>query len=121
MKAEKTFVQKEIFDLIVLESQGDVRNAIWSLQFQCATQIQKRNGSSIRTNSKKRKVLCKDNGKFLEEKVGGAVVWSKDGFLDLFHGLGKILYNKRKDDEDATVCLSGDYLSVFSKFIFQVC
>ncbi|KAF8811186.1 P-loop containing nucleoside triphosphate hydrolase protein [Phlegmacium glaucopus] len=64
---------KEVIDIIVESANGDIRNAIMALQFSCIAH---------KPSQKKKK------------HMGNT---SREQSLALFHLLGKVLYNKRKD------------------------
>lgn len=68
---------------IIKESCGDLRNAIFSLQFQAI-------GNSL--NKPKKKKKRKKNSKKDKSLIGG-----RDANFSLFHALGKVLYAKRTE------------------------
>ncbi|GJJ11882.1 hypothetical protein Clacol_006120 [Clathrus columnatus] len=69
---------KEVIQLLVEASNGDIRSAIMALQFACVVQLPKESGGNAKM-------------------ILGAVS-RREQSLALFHLLGKILYNKRKGD-----------------------
>ncbi|RPD65187.1 P-loop containing nucleoside triphosphate hydrolase protein [Lentinus tigrinus ALCF2SS1-7] len=81
---------KEILDLIVESSHGDIRSAIMALQFACTAdqKPQKQLKGSRRT--------VKTRGP--SAAVMLEAVTRREQSLALFHLLGKIMYNKRKGD-----------------------
>ena len=77
---------KDVLDVVIESSNGDIRSAIMSLQFACVS-----DGSTSkikgRTKSKKPAIA----GRALMEAVT-----RREQSLALFHLVGKLLYNKRK-------------------------
>ncbi|KAF9481743.1 Rad17-domain-containing protein [Pholiota conissans] len=73
---------KEVLDLIVESSNGDIRSAIMALQFACIVEIP----GQKRKNAKK-------GTSFVMEAIT-----RREQSLALFHLIGKVLYNKRKND-----------------------
>lgn len=83
---------KEVIDLIVEASNGDIRSAIISLQFSCTT-----SPAAISVpSSKGAKGKSKKNEKAGNSRALLEVISRREQNLVLFHFLGKILYNKRK-------------------------
>ncbi|KAI9069618.1 Rad17-domain-containing protein [Trametes sanguinea] len=82
---------KEVLDVIVDSSNGDIRSAIMALQFACtagnSTAVKPRQGS---------KRAAKSQGP--SARVMLEAVTRREQSLALFHLLGKIMYNKRKGD-----------------------
>ncbi|KAH9914163.1 Rad17-domain-containing protein [Epithele typhae] len=81
---------KDVLDLIVESSNGDIRSAIMALQFACTA-----DGSAL--------PLSKGNKRSAKGKGPSAAtvlqaVTRREQSLALFHLLGKIMYNKRKGD-----------------------
>ncbi|PPQ88176.1 hypothetical protein CVT25_005141 [Psilocybe cyanescens] len=72
---------KEALDVIVESANGDIRSAIMALQFACIIELP---GRSKKKLGAQRAVL--------------EAVTRREQSLALFHLLGKVLYNKRKDD-----------------------
>jgi len=81
---------KEVLDIIVETSNGDIRSAIMALQFACVLGGTETKG---KTKSKAKKTAF-DRG--LME-----VVTRREQSLALFHLVGKLLFNKRKGDTPA--------------------
>ncbi|KDR70220.1 hypothetical protein GALMADRAFT_255090 [Galerina marginata CBS 339.88] len=75
---------KEFLDVIVESANGDIRSAIMALQFACVMEIP----------TKKKKM----NGQQGSSTAVLGAVTRREQSLALFHLLGKVLYNKRKDD-----------------------
>ncbi|KAJ7064870.1 Rad17 cell cycle checkpoint protein-domain-containing protein [Mycena amicta] len=75
---------KEMLDIIVETSNGDIRSAIMALQFSCIVEL---------PSAKRKKGSSKGNAKVLLEAIT-----RREQSLVLFHLLGKVLYNKRKGD-----------------------
>ncbi|THH32320.1 hypothetical protein EUX98_g1842 [Antrodiella citrinella] len=81
---------KEVLDVIVETSNGDIRSAIMALQFAC---ISDGTGSKAKSKTKAKKVTL--NRGLME------AVTRREQSLVLFHLVGKVLYNKRKGDAPA--------------------
>ncbi|KAI6043951.1 Rad17 cell cycle checkpoint protein-domain-containing protein [Pisolithus marmoratus] len=79
---------KEVLDVIVETSNGDIRSALMALQFACVSPL---SGKSKAKNPRNRN-SSKSALAVLE------AVTRREQSLVLFHLMGKILYNKRKDD-----------------------
>ncbi|KAF9462541.1 Rad17 cell cycle checkpoint protein-domain-containing protein [Collybia nuda] len=75
---------RDVLDIIVESSNGDIRSAVMALQFACIVDI----GSK----GKKKRIGSKGSVVVLES------VTRREQSLFLFHLLGKVLYNKRKGD-----------------------
>ena len=84
---------REVIDIIVESSNGDIRSAIMALQFACVVDL-----STSSTKSK---------GKVARKNIGGTkkstnvravleAVTRREQSLVLFHLMGKVLYNKRQ-------------------------
>ncbi|KAH0835838.1 Rad17 cell cycle checkpoint protein-domain-containing protein [Lanmaoa asiatica] len=89
---------REVIDIIVESSNGDIRSAIMALQFACVvdlptastkskSKVARKNVSGTKTTTSAREVL--------------EAVTRREQSLVLFHLMGKILYNKRKFDPSA--------------------
>lgn len=76
---------KEVIQLLVESSNGDIRSAIMALQFACVMQV-----SSPKAGGK-------GNARAVLEAVT-----RREQSLVLFHLLGKVLYNKRKGDPESS-------------------
>lgn len=115
---------KEIIDMIVDSSNGDIRSAIMALQFTCVVELPRSSTGSSTDRVKgvkgKGKAMATDKGRKMgdggagggdgeTEDVGtrkGArkgstrfvleAVTRRESSLALFHLMGKILYNKRE-------------------------
>ncbi|KAJ6475701.1 Rad17 cell cycle checkpoint protein-domain-containing protein [Mycena vitilis] len=74
---------KEMLDIIIETSNGDIRSAIMALQFSCVVDI---------PGSKRRKKSGSSTKVVLE------AVTRREQSLHLFHLIGRVLYNKRKGD-----------------------
>ncbi|KAG1876848.1 Rad17 cell cycle checkpoint protein-domain-containing protein [Suillus tomentosus] len=82
---------KDVVEMIVESSNGDIRSAVMALEFACVVTLTKGGGK----------------GKTRRNAAGSAravleVVTRREQSLVLFHLMGKILYNKRKGDPPAT-------------------
>ncbi|KAJ7083621.1 Rad17 cell cycle checkpoint protein-domain-containing protein [Mycena belliarum] len=75
---------KETLDIIIETSNGDIRSAIMALQFSCVV---------VASGAKTRK---KQSGS--SAKVVLAAITRREQSLELFHLIGRVLYNKRKGD-----------------------
>ncbi|KAF8908184.1 Rad17 cell cycle checkpoint protein-domain-containing protein [Gymnopilus junonius] len=91
---------KELLDIIVDSSNGDIRSAIMALQFACITD------SSATQKQKGKKKGGKNGG--APASVLMEAITRREQSLVLFHLLGKVLYNKRKDDPASTSATSKD-------------
>ena len=78
---------KDVLELIVESSNGDIRSAIMALQFACNAEQPAKPG---RKNAK---------GKGPSAAVMLEAVTRREQSLALFHLLGKIMYNKRERDQ----------------------
>lgn len=119
--AEKLNLPQETLKALTDQSAGDIRHAISSLQFFCLGNIPKLlieekppwdpGGEAVSSNLKRRKSKqqAKETGQLIysgfdsshEGRMVPSVVlpgFSADDMLDLYHVLGKILYNKRLDN-----------------------
>lgn len=77
-------------DVIIQNSNGDIRSALMSLQF-LATQ-----GGSVTSTDIGGKVKGKKKAKGGDAKEMLQIVTSRENSLFIFHALGKVLYNKRE-------------------------
>ncbi|EMD36255.1 hypothetical protein CERSUDRAFT_52549 [Gelatoporia subvermispora B] len=89
-KSTGVSASKEVIDLIVDSSNGDIRSAIMALQFAC---IHDADAQSERGSRK--------GSKGVIPRALLEAVTRREQSLALFHLLGKLLYNKRKDDPPA--------------------
>ena len=81
---------REVIDIIVGSSNGDIRSAIMALQFACVVELP---ASSTKSKSK---VTRKDVGRKMNVRGVLEAVTRREQSLVLFHLMGKILYNKRQ-------------------------
>ncbi|PPQ71519.1 hypothetical protein CVT26_010390 [Gymnopilus dilepis] len=86
---------KEILDIVIDSSNGDIRSAIMALQFAC---IAEAGGTSSTKQKNGRKKTAKGGSSKLQAGVVMEAVTRREQSLALFHLLGKVLYNKRKGD-----------------------
>lgn len=89
---------KELLDLIVETSNGDIRSAVMALQFACTSSSASASSSNVPSKStgKGRSKKEAKGGKGREESARWVEVMSRrEQSLVLFHLLGKVLYNKR--------------------------
>ncbi|KAJ6460973.1 Rad17 cell cycle checkpoint protein-domain-containing protein [Mycena sanguinolenta] len=82
-KNSKSAPSKEMLDIIIETSNGDIRSAIMALQFSCVVEVP----------GKGRKKSSVSGSKLVLEAVT-----RREQSLHLFHLIGKVLYNKRKGD-----------------------
>ncbi|KAJ7650689.1 Rad17 cell cycle checkpoint protein-domain-containing protein [Roridomyces roridus] len=78
---------KEMLDIIIETSNGDIRSAIMALQFSSVVELPATSGKRKKAN----------NGSGSARVVLEAVT-RREQSLHLFHLIGKVLYNKRKGD-----------------------
>ncbi|TEB29646.1 Rad17-domain-containing protein [Coprinellus micaceus] len=83
---------KQVLDVIVESSNGDIRSAINTLEFAC----------TIELPNKKRKGVTAGTTIVLE------AVTRREQSLALFHLIGKVLYNKRKGDPASSSAAAKD-------------
>ncbi|KIK82071.1 hypothetical protein PAXRUDRAFT_832422 [Paxillus rubicundulus Ve08.2h10] len=100
---------REVLDVIVESSNGDIRSAIMALQFACIVDLPS-------TKRKKKRGGRKTDGGASgtqdaeNARVVLAAVTMREQSLVLFHLMGKILYNKRKFDPPAAHLSAKDAL-----------
>ena len=83
---------REVIDIIVGSSNGDIRSAIMALQFACVVDF------PASSTTSKGKMARKNVGRTKKSTNARAVleaVTRREQSLVLFHLMGKILYNKR--------------------------
>ncbi|UPQ97935.1 cell cycle checkpoint protein RAD17 [Chloropicon primus] len=93
-ESEGFLVEESALRGIAEASNGDVRNALTSLEFSVAGDPLHAPGAIRAKKRKRKKGGKKDEG---PSRRDAQVVASRDRELDLFHVLGKILYNKRAE------------------------
>ncbi|KAI8970634.1 Rad17-domain-containing protein [Trametes punicea] len=81
---------KDVLDIIVESSNGDIRSAIMALQFACTA------NNAARKPVKSSRRASKTQGP--SARIMLEAVTRREQSLALFHLLGKIMYNKRKGD-----------------------
>ncbi|KIJ61820.1 hypothetical protein HYDPIDRAFT_158739 [Hydnomerulius pinastri MD-312] len=94
---------REVLDIIVESSNGDIRSAVMALQFACVVALPTSAGKAKGKGS--RRAEREGGGGTSEGKSVRAVleaVTRREQSLVLFHLMGKILYNKRKSDPPAS-------------------
>ncbi|KAG1745261.1 Rad17 cell cycle checkpoint protein-domain-containing protein [Suillus lakei] len=84
---------KDIVEMIVESSNGDIRSAVMALEFACVVTLTKGGGKG-----KARRNTAGSGG----TRAVLEAVTRREQSLVLFHLMGKILYNKRKGDPPAT-------------------
>jgi hypothetical protein len=96
---------KDILDMIVDSSNGDIRSAIMALQFACIVELPRTGTTNVSKgkskDTTKQKGKKKGDGVVGEVKAGGAkvileAITRRESSLALFHLMGKVLYNKRE-------------------------
>ncbi|CAK5274318.1 unnamed protein product [Mycena citricolor] len=80
MRHSGTPPSKEMIDLVVETSSGDIRSAIMALQFSCVIAMPRKNGARTSTKQLLQAITRREQG------------------LELFHFIGRVMYNKRKGD-----------------------
>ncbi|OAX32204.1 hypothetical protein K503DRAFT_870274 [Rhizopogon vinicolor AM-OR11-026] len=85
---------KDIIEMIVESSNGDIRSAVMALEFACVVTLQVKGAGKGRRRAD-------TSGRGSARAVLEAVT-RREQSLVLFHLMGKILYNKRKGDSPAT-------------------
>ncbi|KAJ7148701.1 Rad17 cell cycle checkpoint protein-domain-containing protein [Mycena crocata] len=83
-KTKGSAPSKETLDIVVQSSNGDIRSAIMALQFSCIIEMPGAKGRKKQSGSSAKVVL--------------EAVTRREQSLELFHMIGKVLYNKRKGD-----------------------
>eukprot|EP00890_Picochlorum_soloecismus_P002289 jgi/Picsp_1/3060/NSC_01282-R1_cell cycle checkpoint protein rad17 len=91
---ERLSLQKRDIDGLAEESDGDIRSAILNLQFLA------RGLSTFARNSGRPKRGRESATE--EQEMGKVTRMLKDTTISLFHGLGKLLYNKRVECEETS-------------------
>ncbi|CDO73910.1 hypothetical protein BN946_scf185016.g67 [Trametes cinnabarina] len=91
---------KDVLDVIVDSSNGDIRSAIMALQFACIAG----------TNSTQKAIKGAKRGKAQgpSARVMLEAVTRREQSLALFHLLGKVMYNKRKGDPPSSSASAKD-------------
>lgn len=84
---------KDVVEMIVESSNGDIRSAVMALEFACIVTLTKGGGKG-----KTRRNTAGSGG----ARAVLEAVTRREQSLVLFHLMGKILYNKRKGDPPAT-------------------
>ncbi|KAG1876283.1 Rad17 cell cycle checkpoint protein-domain-containing protein [Suillus subluteus] len=84
---------KDVVEMIVESSNGDIRSAVMALEFACVVTLTKGGGKG-----KTRRNTAGSGG----ARAVLEAVTRREQSLVLFHLMGKILYNKRKGDPPAT-------------------
>ncbi|OSD07710.1 Rad17-domain-containing protein [Trametes coccinea BRFM310] len=92
---------KDVLDVIVESSNGDIRSAIMALQFACTA-----GSNSAVKPTKGSKRAAKAQGP--SARVMLEAVTRREQSLALFHLLGKIMYNKRKGDPPSSSASAKD-------------
>ncbi|KAG9313631.1 Rad17 cell cycle checkpoint protein-domain-containing protein [Chiua virens] len=90
---------REVVDLIVGSSNGDIRSAIMALQFACVVDLP---ASSLKSKGKATRKTVSGTKKTTNVRVVLEAITRREQSLVLFHLMGKILYNKRKFDPPAS-------------------
>lgn len=96
---ERLELSDDIISAIARQSDGDLRHALNTLQFICAGLPRKWTKKSKRRKTGASKLISVHETPF--EPCIMNLACSKDGSIGLFHGLGKLLYNKRRSNSSA--------------------
>ncbi|KIM86641.1 hypothetical protein PILCRDRAFT_64773, partial [Piloderma croceum F 1598] len=86
---------KDVVDIIVDSSNGDIRSAIMALQFACIVELPRTDTGASSKKGKGKKVVLE-------------AVTRRESSLALFHLMGKVLYNKRKGDPPSSSASAKD-------------
>ncbi|KAF8842403.1 hypothetical protein BDN67DRAFT_899264 [Paxillus ammoniavirescens] len=92
---------REVLDIIVESSNGDIRSAIMALQFACVVDIPTSTNKTKGRGSRKTDRGASGIKDARNARVVLGAVTRREQSLALFHLMGKILYNKRKSDPPA--------------------
>lgn len=84
---------REVIDIIVESSNGDIRSAIMALQFACVIDLP---ASSMKSKSKVARKNVGGTKRTTNARAVLEAVTRREQSLVLFHLMGKILYNKRQ-------------------------
>ncbi|KAI8100490.1 hypothetical protein M9435_006974 [Picochlorum sp. BPE23] len=108
-------ITKSELQTIAEQSQGDLSSAILSLQFACAGKMMM-SGVHENVGAKKRRRRAKQNAPdeqgTMQELLSHML---RDSSLSIFHGLGKLLYNKRCESNDDIAENHPSYLEEWMK------
>ncbi|KAG6379990.1 Rad17 cell cycle checkpoint protein-domain-containing protein [Boletus reticuloceps] len=96
---------REVIDIVVGSSNGDIRSAIMALQFACVVDLP---ASSMGSKGKAARKNAGGTKRTTSVRAVLEAVTRREQSLVLFHLLGKILYNKRKFDPPASHLSSKD-------------
>ncbi|KAI0794827.1 Rad17 cell cycle checkpoint protein-domain-containing protein [Abortiporus biennis] len=88
-------LSKDVLDIIIESSKGDIRSAIMALQFATTSSY-----NLLTVNPLKSKAKSKKKGG--NDRALIEAITRREHSLALFHLLGKLLYNKRKGDAPAS-------------------
>ncbi|KAI0763953.1 Rad17-domain-containing protein [Trametes elegans] len=91
---------KDVLDVIVQSSNGDIRSAVMALQFACTADAA--HGKPVKGSRRGAK------GQGPSARVMLEAVTRREQSLALFHLLGKIMYNKRKGDPPSSFAAAKD-------------
>lgn len=103
-ESENHYVDRQALSSIAESSNGDVRNALCTLQFRLVGETREEGVGAVRAKRKRKrkgeveKRAGAGGGMAPPPPSGGAGPCSRDRELDRFHVLGKILYNKRTEE-----------------------
>jgi len=101
--------EKEALAALAETSKGDIRAAVNALQFACMKDVDDLNKCFETALSKASVGKKRSRGGARRIRKASSVdvtssssvaIGGRDGALDLFHSLGKVLYNKREDEEE---------------------
>jgi len=83
-------LSKDVLEMIVETSNGDIRSALMALQFACIAPLRMKSGKSRTKGSRSRNAVTGNGTLAVLEAVT-----RREQSLVLFHLMGKLLYNKR--------------------------
>jgi len=86
---------KDVVDIIVDSSNGDIRSAIMALQFACIVELPRTSAGASGNKKGKGKKGKTGGGEGGSRRVVLEAVTRRESSLALFHLMGKVLYNKR--------------------------
>ncbi|KAH7917450.1 P-loop containing nucleoside triphosphate hydrolase protein [Leucogyrophana mollusca] len=95
LAAHASPVPRDVLDIIVGSSNGDIRSAVMALQFACVAALP---ASRAKVKSKKSRAGGGAGGGGGSARAVLEAVTRREQSLVLFHLMGRVLYNKRKND-----------------------
>ena len=89
-ESKKRMPSKEVLDIVVQSSNGDIRSAVMAMQFACTA-----DAISAKAKPGKRKSPGDDTATKESTRAFLECITRREQSLALFHLLGKVFYNKR--------------------------